>query len=71
MTLVYVAIASPPRIASIAPTLAPLRGGVEILACGANVAPSVGLRCRFARSSTCEDAVCSNLPVRLQRQLRF
>ena len=61
MTLVYVAIASPPRIASIAPTLAPLRGGVEILACGANVAPSVGLRCRFARSSTCEDAVCSNL----------
>lgn len=61
LALVYFTIASPPRIASITPTLAPLRGGVEILACGANVAPSMGLRCRFAPYPTCEATDCSYL----------
>jgi len=61
LALVYFAIASPPSIATITPALGPLNGGVEVLACGANVAPSVGLRCRFAPYPTCEDADCSNL----------
>ena len=47
LPIVYFAASSAPQLARIAPVLAPREGGVDVLACGSDVGPTVGLACRF------------------------
>ena len=46
--MTYFATAAPSQLTTITPILAPMGGGGELLACGADVGPTVGLRCHFS-----------------------